>query len=348
MKIICSDAHEQHDPPFEIFEGGQVLPVFENPDRMKRTLDVLRQTAWAEFAPPRDFGLAPILAVHSADYVEYLQTALAEWQRDGGQVASQQVTPVVLGATFPPRRSRHTSAHIAAKAGYYSFDLSCPIVAGTFTAAVTAAHCALTGAELLLGGERAVFALCRPPGHHAGRDFAGGYCYLNNAAIAARHLAAHGRTAILDVDYHAGNGTQDIFYDSADVLTLSLHADPERQYPYFAGFADETGEGAGLGYHHNFLLPRGADDEAYCQTLNEALARLREFAPRYLVVSFGADTFVGDPLGDLAVTTDGFRRMGALVDSLQTPTLVVMEGGYANEALGYNTVAFLETLARRP
>lgn len=323
------------------------MPVFENPDRMARILAAVRPTGWAEFVPPRGFGLEPILAVHSADYVEYLQTGLAEWQRDGGQVASAQTTPVLLGATFPPRRSRPTPRHIAAKAGYYSFDLSCPIVAGTYPAALTATQCALTGAQLLREGERVAFALCRPPGHHAGRDFAGGYCYLNNAAIAAQSLTALGRVAILDVDYHGGNGTQDIFYESAEVLTISLHADPARQYPYFVGFADETGAGAGLGYHHNFPLPRGTDDTTYCQTLNKALTVIHEFAPHHLVVSFGADTFAGDPLGDLAVTTEGFRRMGRLIDALQLPTLVVMEGGYANEALGYNTVAFLESFARR-
>ncbi len=347
MNIIYSDQHHHHHPPFEIFEGGQVLPIFENPERMERILTALRPMAWAKFMLPHEFGLEPILAVHSADYVAYLRTGLAEWQRDGGQVASAQATPVLLAATFPPRRSRHVPQHIAAKAGHYSFDLSCPIVAGTYAAAVMAAHCALTGAQLLVEGEHAAFALCRPPGHHAGRDFAGGYCYLNNAAIAAQFLVAQGRVAILDVDYHGGNGTQDIFYESAEVLTISLHADPARQYPYFVGFADETGAGAGLGYHHNFPLPRGADDRAYCQTLSQAVGRIGEYAPRHLVVSFGADTFAGDPLGDLAVTTEGFRRIGAMIDDLQLPTLVVMEGGYANEALGYNTVAFLEALARR-
>lgn len=348
MKIIYSDTHEHHHPPFEIFEGGQVLPVFENPDRMTRILAALRSTDWAEFMPPHEFGLEPILAVHSADYVDYLRTGLAEWQRDGGQVAFSQTVPVLLAATFPPRRSRHVPKHIAAKAGYYAFDLSCPIVAGTYPAAIAAAQCALTGAQLLQEGPvRTAFALCRPPGHHAGRDFAGGYCYLNNAAIAAQSLTAMGRVAILDVDYHVGNGTQDIFYESGEVLTISLHADPERQYPYFVGYADEIGAGAGLNHHRNFPLPRGMDDDAYGQTLWEALSLIQEFEPRHLVVSFGADTFAGDPLGDLAVTTDGFRRMGRMIEALQIPTLVVMEGGYANEALGYNTVAFLEAFAHR-
>ncbi len=360
MKIIYSTAHRQHHPPFEIFEGGVALPVFENPDRMERIVAALTPLAWAEFSAPHDFGLAPILAVHAPDYVHYLQTALARWQTEGGQVKLTQPVPLLLGAAFPPRRSRHASRAIAAQAGYYSFDLSCPIVAGTWPAVYTAAQIALTGAALLEEGASAAFALCRPPGHHAGKDFAGGYCYLNNAAIAAQYLRQHSLpplplmgegpgmgVAILDVDYHSGNGTQDIFYESAEVLTLSLHADPEREYPYFVGFADETGAGAGAGYHRNFPLPAGTGDEDYCRALAEALAHIRDFAPRYLVVSFGADTFAGDPLGDLQVTTAGFARMGEMIDELGLPTLVVMEGGYANDALGLNTVAFLSALAQR-
>ena len=347
MKIIYSEAHLQHHPPFEIFEGGVALPVFENPDRMERILAALRQTAWAEFVPPQDFGLAPILAVHSADYVDYLQNGLARWQTEGGQVKQPQAVPLLLGATFPPRRSQHRSRAIAAQAGYYSFDLSCPSVTGTWPAAYASAQVALMGAALLDTGAEAAFALCRPPGHHAGKDFAGGYCYLNNAAIAAQALAAHGRVAVLDVDYHGGNGTQDIFYESAEVLTISLHADPEREYPYFVGFADETGDGAGAGKHRNFPLPPGADDARYQQTLMQALELIRAFAPRALVVSFGADTFAGDPLGDLQISTEGFCRMGEMVDELRLPTLVVMEGGYANEALGVNTAAFLTALAQR-
>ncbi|MFN8458352.1 MAG: histone deacetylase family protein, partial [Anaerolineae bacterium] len=338
MQVIYSETHRQHDPPFEILEGGQKVPVFESPARLDRILAALNRTGWANLCPPDDFGLEPILAVHTQDYVDYLRTAYGEWQKQGGELGSQTDTTVLLASTFPPRRSGRKPTSIAGLAGYYSFDLSCPIVAGTYAAARTAANCALTGAERLWAGDSAVFALCRPPGHHAGRDYAGGYCYLNNASIAAKYLSSlsGGRIALLDIDYHAGNGTQDIFYDSAEVLTISLHADPEYQYPYFSGYVDEIGAGAGVGFHRNFPLPPGTDDVVYLHTLNQALNLITEFDPHYLVLSFGADTFGGDPLGDFALTTPGFTAIGASIATLDLPTLIVMEGGYNTEALGEN------------
>jgi acetoin utilization deacetylase AcuC-like enzyme len=314
---------------------------------MDRILAALRETGWADIQPPKEFGLEPILAVHDRDYLEFLQNGYAEWQTQGGQLGAHVDTSVLLGGTFPPRRAMRKSAAIVGRVGYYTFDLSCPIVAGTYAAALAAANCALTGARLIQAGQKAVFALCRPPGHHAGRDFAGGYCYLNNACIAAKYLTEGGRVTLLDVDYHCGNGSQDIFYDSAEVLTLSLHADPNRQYPYFVGYADETGDGAGAGFHRNFPLPPKTDDAVYLQTLDQALAFIRGFAPRYLVLSFGADIFEGDPLGDLAITTAGFAAIGQRIAALELPTLIVMEGGYNTEALGRNTYAFLEAFAAR-
>jgi acetoin utilization deacetylase AcuC-like enzyme len=349
MQVIYSEAHRQHNPPFEVFEGGNKTPIFESQERLDRILAALRETDWADIRPPEEFGLEPILAVHAPDYLEFLQNSYAEWQAQSGQLGSQMDTSVLLGGTFPPRRASGKSAAIVGRVGYYTFDLSCPIVAGTYAAALAAAHCALTGAKLIQqGDEQAVFALCRPPGHHAGRDFAGGYCYLNNACIAAKYLSSPSlggtegaRVALLDVDYHAGNGTQDIFYDSPEVLTISLHADPNRQYPYFVGYADESGTGPGQGYHRNFPLPVGTDDAAYLQTLDQALALIRSFAPRYLVLSFGADIFQGDPLGDLAVTTAGFAAIGQRVAGLGLPTVIVMEGGYNTEVLGRNTCALV-------
>ncbi len=346
MKVIYAETHRQHHPPFEILEGGEKVPMFESPDRMDIILAALDQAGWAEIVAPSNFGLDPILAVHDAEYVDFLQHGFAAWQIEGGQL-QQQARDVLIGTTFPPRRWQHKPTSVGGRIGYYTFDLSCPIVAGTFPAALSAAHCALTGAQTLLDGALASFALCRPPGHHAGRDFAGGYCYLNNASIAAQFLANQARTAVLDVDYHAGNGTEDIFYHSADVLTISLHANPNRQYPYFVGAADEKGEGAGRGYHRNFPLPVAMDDDAYGETLADALQLIRNFAPHYLVLSFGADIYVGDPLGDLAITTAGFGQIGALIESLGLPTLVVMEGGYNIDELGVNTVALLAAFAQR-
>lgn len=348
MLIIYSDAHRRHNPPFEVMEGGNKMPIFESQERLDRILAALGETDWADIRPPEEFGLEPILAVHTADYLEFLQNGYAEWQAEGGQLGGAMDTSTLLGGTFPPRRISRRPQTIAGRVGYYTFDLSCPIVAGTYAAALAAANCAVTGASLIRAGEQAVFALCRPPGHHAGRDFAGGYCYLNNACIAAKYLSSlplggieGGRIALLDVDYHCGNGSQDIFYDSADVLTISLHADPNHQYPYFIGYADETGHSPGAGCHRNFPLPPGTDDAAYLQTLAEALDLIRTFDPRYLVVSFGADIFEGDPLGDFAITTAGFAAIGRRIAGLGLPALIVMEGGYNTEALGRNTVAFV-------
>ena len=345
MFVVYSAAHRQHDPPFEIAEGGTKQPIFEAPARMDRIRAALDATRWAEYVEPADHGLAPILAVHDAGYVDFLRTGYERWRAEAAALGDHIDPTVLLATVWPPRRTQGRPATAAGLAGYYAMDTACPIVAGTYAAALASAHCAQTGAHLLTAGERAVFALCRPPGHHAGRDFAGGYCYFNNASIAARTLSTHGRVALLDVDYHAGNGTQDIFYEDPTVLTVDIHADPDRQYPYFAGYADERGAGAGLGYHHNYPLPYKTDDALYLATLDAALAKIRDFAPRWLVLSFGADIYAGDPIGDLAVTTPGFAAIGQRIASLELPTLIVMEGGYNTEQLGTNTVNLLAGFA---
>jgi acetoin utilization deacetylase AcuC-like enzyme len=214
---------------------------------------------------------------------------------------------------------------------------------GTFQAALNSANCALSGAKAIAEGERSAFALCRPPGHHAGKSFCGGYCYLNNAAIAAQWLSARGKLAILDIDYHAGNGTQDIFYERGDVLTISIHADPDSAYPSFCGYADEIGTGQGSGLHRNFPLPAGINDDRYLSVLEQALAIIRSFAPAFLVLSAGMDLYEGDPLGEFKVTREGIRRIGKRIAGLSLPTLIVLEGGYNNEALGENIASLLKT-----
>jgi acetoin utilization deacetylase AcuC-like enzyme len=223
-------------------------------------------------------------------------------------------------------------------------DLSAVIVGGTYAAALSSANCALSAANAIMKDEssdRSAFALCRPPGHHAGPDYAAGYCYINNAAVAAEWLSSRGKVAVLDVDYHAGNGTQDIFYKRADVLTISLHADPATDYPYYTGYADETGAEEGTGFHHNYPLPAGTDDQKYLTLLNHALEIVDGFAPRHLVVSIGMDIYEGDPLGKFKVTTDGIRAIGERISELHIPTAIVMEGGYNNSDLGLNTLYFL-------
>jgi acetoin utilization deacetylase AcuC-like enzyme len=220
-------------------------------------------------------------------------------------------------------------------------DLSACIVEGTYQAAIASANCALSAAEAMINGKRSAFALCRPPGHHAGKDYAGGYCFINNASVAANWLSMKGKVALLDVDYHCGNGTQDIFYERADVLTISLHADPNFEYPYYAGYANEAGTGAGLGFHKNIPLEKGTDDARYLQALEEALMLIRKFEPNYLVVSAGMDIYADDPLGTIKVSTEGIGEIGKRISALGLPTVIMMEGGYNNEALGRNIVRFL-------
>jgi acetoin utilization deacetylase AcuC-like enzyme len=340
MQVFYSEAHRQHEPPFEVFDGGLRVPYLDNPDRMDRILSALRQTDWAEVVEPQDFGLDPIRAVHEADYLDFLTSSWTEWLASEAQDKS-----VLLPATFALRRQPQKPTGLLGRAGYYIMDLSACIVAGTYTAALASAQCGVSAADAVTNGQRSAFALCRPPGHHAGRDYAAGYCFINNAAVAANWLSAQGKVAVLDVDYHCGNGTQDIFYGRADVLTISIHADPNFEYPHFAGYASETGSGPGLGFHRNFPLEKGTDDGRYLAVLDEALGLIRSFAPDYLVISAGMDIYADDPLGTIKVTTDGIGQIGKQIAALRLPAVIVMEGGYNNEALGRNIVTFLSAFA---
>jgi acetoin utilization deacetylase AcuC-like enzyme len=336
MKVYYSEVHRNHEPPFEVFDGGLRTPYMENPDRMDQILNALRQTNWAEILEPKDFGLDPIYAVHDKDYVDFLASSWTEWQDSEAKDKS-----TLLPATFALRRHPQKPTSLLGRAGYYMMDLSASIVEGTYAAALASAHCALSAAEAIANDERSAFALCRPPGHHAGRDYAGGYCFINNASVAANWLSAKGKVALLDVDYHCGNGTQDIFYERHDVFTISIHADPNFEYPYYAGYANETGTGEGLGNHRNFPLEKGTDDSRYLSALDEALGLIRKFGPDYLVVSAGMDIYADDPLGTIKVTTQGIEEIGKQISALGLPTIIVMEGGYNNEALGKNTIGFL-------
>lgn len=341
LKVFYSDTHFLHSPPFEVFDGGVRVPYLESPDRAQRVLSALQQTDWAEIESPGSFGLEPVRAVHDPDYLDFLASAWKEWQAETDPTSESDRT-ALLPATFALRGQRHRPASLLGRAGYYMMDLSAPIVEGTFAAALAAVDCALSAASALTNGQRAAFALTRPPGHHAGRSHCGGYCYLNNAAIAANWLSGKGRVALLDVDYHAGNGTQDIFYERADVLSISIHADPSTEYPYFSGYAEERGAGAGEGYHSNFPLPQGTDDAAYLETLERALELISSFNAAWLVVSAGMDIYSQDPLGRIGITTEGIGAIGHGIGNLQLPTAIIMEGGYNNNDLGVNFVNFLK------
>src|SRR5215207_7917146 len=336
MKVFYSETHRKHEPTFEVFDGGLRTPYLENPDRMDRILNALGNTDWSEVIEPTDFGLAPILAVHDEDYIHFLASSWTEW------LDSKPKDPsTLLPATFALRRHPQRPASLLGRAGYHMMDLSACIVEGTYQAALASANCALSAAQSIVNGQWSAFALCRPPGHHAGKDYAGGYCFINNAAVAAHWLSSKGKVALLDIDYHCGNGTQDIFYDRADVLTISIHADPNFEYPHYAGYAAETGTGAGLGFHRNFPLENGTDDAHYLSALEETLSLIRQFAPKYLVISAGMDIYADDPLGTIKVTTEGIGEIGRRISALGLPTVIVMEGGYNNEALGRNIISFL-------
>ena len=351
MKIFYSDTHLKHAPSFEVFDGGVRVPTFEVPERAMRILAALQKTDWAEVCAPVDFGLDPILAVHDRDYVDFLASAWTEWLAADPEASTASDKSELLPATFALRGQAHRAKSVLGRAGYYMMDLSAPIVEGTYIAALASANCALSAAQAITDAPPTVnrassaFALCRPPGHHAGKSHCGGYCYFNNAAIAANWLCSKGKVALLDIDYHAGNGSQDIFYARADVLSISIHADPAYEYPYFAGYEEERGADAGLGFHHNFPLPSGTGDASYLATLDDALHIIREFAPAYLVISAGMDIYADDPLGKIRVTREGILEIGHRIASLKLPSAVIMEGGYNNGALGENVAAFLDEFA---
>jgi len=347
MKVFYSDAHLAHRPRYYFPEGCQSELFLETPERAERVLAALRGVAWAEILPPANFGLEPILAVHSTRYLDYLSTAYAEWQ-SCSPIEGQAFIP----GSYTIDRQTALSRDVPEQAGFFLMSAHVPITTGTYAAALSAAQCALSGAQAVAqgqppycGGQRAAFALCRPPGHHAGREICGGFCFLNNAAIAAQWLSERGKVAILDIDFHAGNGTQDIFYERPDVLTVSLHADPGREYPNYAGYASETGAGPGAGYHRNYPLPAGTDDARYLHTLRQALDLIAKFDPIHLVVSAGMDTYKNDPLSDFTITRQGIAEIGRSIASLNLPTLVVMEGGYDIESLGENVVNLLAAFA---
>lgn len=335
MKVVFDEAQMLHDPR-NFLVSGAPQPNPEVPERARTFLAAIGEAGHELVAPP-DHGPGPRAAVHTPEYLQFLETIYTRWRRIDG--ASAEVVPNI----HPNGRKAGYPASAVGQAGYHMADTACPISEGTWEAACASANVAAHAAELILGGGDAVaYALSRPPGHHAFADMAGGFCFLNNSAIAAQHLRRRAaRVAILDVDLHHGNGTQGIFYDRADVLTVSLHADPVRFYPFFWGHSDERGIGPGLGYNFNLPLPRGTADDGYLEVLEKALSRIRAFAPDTLVVALGLDPFEGDPLAGLKVTTGGFGRIAHAITGLDLPTVIVQEGGYMCEALGRNLASFL-------
>ena len=338
MITVYSDQHYGQNARAELIDG-QLMPPVETPRRAEQVLAEVEGASLGPVISPSHFDLAPVIRVHDAAYVAFLETAWADWVAEHGDCDA-------LPLNWPIRtmRSDRVPEVIDGKLSYYSFDAGTPLTSGTWQAITAAANVALTGQQQLQAGKAAAFALCRPPGHHAGVDFFGGYCFFNNAAIAAQALRDGGaeRIAIFDVDYHHGNGTQAIFYDRSDILFVSIHADPSQEYPYFSGYCDEQGSGVGSGYTHNYPLRWGTDWRRYAEALAAAGQQIERFAPDALVVSLGVDTFAGDPISRFRLQGHDFVTLGEAIAGLRCPTLFVMEGGYALDTLGSNIVSVLQ------
>lgn len=346
VQVVYSAAHLRHDPQIE-FETSSSHPPFEHIGRAETIRETLAADAAFSIRSPDDWGTAPIEAVHDPGLVRFLSGAWSEYQAAAGP--HREVVP---DAFYRPALRNKMSdgrepTNVQGQLGWWCFETTTPLTEGTYEAARSAVDTALTATSIVLGGERSAYGLCRPPGHHATTSLYGGYCFFNNAAVAAHHIVRTTGTkvAILDVDYHHGNGTQEIFYDRDDVLYVSLHGDPERAYPYFTGFDDETGTGRGRGSNLNLPLPERADDDRFLAGLSTACDAVTRFGATTLIVSLGLDTFHTDPISDLAVTTDGFERCGALVSELGLPTVVLQEGGYDVSALGENVRRWLVGLS---
>lgn len=325
---ITSDQHNIH----LVHQRGYV----ERPVRVGAVLEGINFTGLFDVVSPRRFGEGAVREVHAADFVNYLKAVCQKF------TGRQPVYPYV----FPIRRPERRPKDLAVRAGYYCVDTFTPLDRNAYQAARSAVDVALTAKEEILAGRHVSYALCRPPGHHAGPRTFGGFCYFNNAAIAAQQLSKWGKVAILDLDYHHGNGTQDIFYRRDDVLTISIHGHPAIAYPHFSGFADERGDGPGRGFNRNYPLPEGTGDAAYLTALDRAVNRIERYHPSFLVLSLGFDTLRGDPTGSFRLSAQTMEKIGSRIEKLRLPLLVVQEGGYSLRNLRRGSAAFFTGLAR--
>jgi acetoin utilization deacetylase AcuC-like enzyme len=328
IPIIADNRHRLHAPDNFVVRGVR-QPNKEIPERAEILGAALRGEGYTLDAPSA-FGDAPATAVHTARYLDFLRTGHAQWAALG------DAAPEIIPNAFPMGRDAGYPTSIVGRAGMHQGDMACPINGGTWEAACAAVDIALTTTQRVTDGAPFAYGLCRPPGHHAYADHAAGFCFLNNAAIVAQHLRniGHERVTILDVDVHHGNGTQDIFYDRDDVQFVSLHGDPSGFYPFFFGYEDQCGTGAGEGYNLNYPIAMGSGDDVFMEALGRGLERIDAFAPDVLVLSLGLDISVSDPYAALAVTGDGFERIGRAIAELSRPTVILQEGGYISDALG--------------
>lgn len=330
---FSDDQLRHHGKTFIV--AGEKKPIPEVPERAEILSGAVERLG-LDLHAPIDTGMAPILAIHDAQYLTFLQTIYPEWQAAGG---SELVIPNI----HPFDRNGPYPRHHAGKAGFHLGDTSCPVSPTTWHSAYASAQTAISAARHVRDGDaNTAYALCRPPGHHASSNIAGGFCYLNNSAIAAQELRAkYDRVAILDVDLHHGNGTQHIFYDRSDVMTLSVHADPADFYPFFWGHAEEIGEAAGVGFNKNYPIALGSGDDVFLGALDRAMDAIDDFGADAVVVALGLDASRDDPFGGLTVSPDGFARIGEKIGTLSCPTVLVQEGGYVSETLAENLYQFI-------
>lgn len=333
MKIIYSADHHLQNPK-HVFWQGELEKYHECPERAESILSGIEQRRLGEILVPQVFDLSILEQVHDSGYLHFLQSI---WQR--AAVENPEGRDLFPASYVPQGRCVNPPAAVTAQLGYYAFDMSAPISAGTWNAVHTSANVALTGQQLVMRGEQAVFSLCRPPGHHAGIAYCGGFCFLNNAALAAQAMRNNGaaRVAILDVDFHHGNGTQEIFYRRSDVMFLSLHGHPDQHYPFFSGHRDECGEGEGYGFNHNYPMhTSGSHGELWFQALELALEEIVRYKPDALVISLGVDTYKNDPISAFDLYSEDYFILGEKLAGLNLPTLLVMEGGYDVDAIAEN------------
>jgi acetoin utilization deacetylase AcuC-like enzyme len=337
MLTVFSEKHALRDAKTELY-GGQLVPPFECPVRAEHILERLKSVNLGEVIAPDEFGLDPITRIHDREFLNFLEHCWNDWTALGFK---GEAIPTIWPARGMQQRIPN---YIEGKIGYYALAGETSISNGTWEAARASADVALTAQAAIRDGANEAFALCRPPGHHAAGDMYGGYCFINNAAVAAQAFIDQGasRVAILDVDFHHGNGTQAIFYDRADVMFLSLHGDPKDAFPHFLGYDDETGTGNGNGFNFNYPMGPGTNFKTWGSALDEACKRIANYSPDALVISLGVDTFEHDPISFFKLTSDDFKRYGATIGGLKLPTLFIMEGGYAVDEIGLNAVNVLQ------
>jgi acetoin utilization deacetylase AcuC-like enzyme len=332
MKTFFHPEQLKHHPRTYLSRGQMRTPQ-EVPERALRLVAAAKSLDF-EVCEPADAGYAPLAAVHGMDYLRFLEEAHGDWKKMPQDWGDEVMSNIFV-------RDGHALRGVLGKAARYLADGSCPVGPETWRSAYWSAQSAVAGANVVMAGDRAAYALCRPPGHHARAEAAGGFCYLNNAAIAAQALRAQfGRVAILDTDMHHGQGVQEIFYGRDDVLYVSVHGDPTNFYPVVAGFEDERGAGNGDGYNVNLPMPHGSTEEDFFAHVDAALRALRRFQPDALVLALGFDIYKDDPQSTVAVSTPGFGRLGEAIGALALPTLIVQEGGYHIDSLEANARAF--------